>query len=65
MGIFTDVVAQWARCLASPDVEHPKSTAYRRIEALTSVTMRLIRLKVSSTRNCIPVSILGFLGVGF
>jgi hypothetical protein len=46
MGIWTDLLADWARCLQAPDVEDPKSTAYRRIEALSAPLLRAMRLKV-------------------
>lgn len=46
MGVWTDMLADWARCLAAPDVEDTKSAAYRRIEATKTLALRAMRLKV-------------------
>ena len=46
MGVWTDMLADWARSLQSPDVEDPKSSAYRRIETLGQLLLRAMRLKV-------------------
>ena len=48
MGVWTDMLADWARSLQSPDVEDPKSSAYRRIETLGQLVLRGMRLKVCS-----------------
>lgn len=42
------MLADWARSLQSPDVEDPKSSAYRRIETLGQLLLRGMRLKVCS-----------------
>lgn len=47
MGVWTDMLADWARSLQSPDVEDPKSPAYRRIDTLCQLLLRGMRLKVS------------------
>lgn len=54
MGLWTDQVALWARCLASSDIEDKESTAYTCMEATTSLIVRIMRLKVGVLPHLSP-----------
>ena len=47
IGLWTDAVADMARCLEQPDVDDPQSTAHQRCVQLVALVERVFILKVT------------------